>query len=86
MADAQQGVFGEIAHKARDAAVLVIARLWPGRDFATVERLIAQKPTRVQAEVTLLVLGFLFLLALFAGQFGPIGVMLYFAAVLFTVR
>lgn len=65
---------------------MVIARLWPGEDFLSIEERLDQQPARVQTEVTLCVLGYLFLLALFAGQFGPLGLMMYFAAILITVR
>ena len=70
----------------RDSAILVIAQLWPGQDFDSIEARLDQQPLRIQAEITLSVLGYLFLLALFAGQFGPLGLMLYFGAVLITVR
>ena len=72
--------------RARDNAILVIAQLWPGEDFASIEARLDRKPPRIQAEVTLSVLGYLLLLAFYAGQFGPLGLMLYFAAVLITVR
>ncbi len=75
-----------LAVRARDSAILVISQVWPGEDFASVEAKVDRQPLRIQAEVTLSVLGYLFLLALFAGQFGPLGLMLYFAAVLITIR
>lgn len=75
-----------LVSRARDSAILVIARLWPGADFHAIEAKLDQQPPRIQAEIILSVLGYLLLLALFAGQFGPLGVMLYFAAVLIAVR
>lgn len=76
----------KVATRARDIAILVIGCLWPGEDFHSIEARLDQQPLRIQAEVTLSVLGFLILLAFFAGQFGPLGVMLYFSAVVLTVR
>lgn len=75
-----------IVSRGRDGAIMVISRLWPGEDFTSVEDRLERQPERVQTEVTLCVLGYLFLLALFAGQFGPLGLMVYFAAVLITVK
>lgn len=86
MASTKHGVLGALALRARNVAVMVIAQLWPGRDFASLERQMRKQPLRIQAELTAGVMGLLFLLALFAGQFGPLGIMLYFAAVLFTIR
>ncbi len=75
-----------LAGRARDAATLVVGQAWPGEDFASVEAKLSCQPVRVQAEVTLGVLGYLALLALFAGQFGPLGLMAYLGAVLVAVR
>lgn len=86
MSDQNGQYLSSIASRGRDSAIVVIARLWPGEDFTSIEARLDQKSPRVQTEVTLSILGYLFLLALFAGQFGPLGVMLYFAAVLITVR
>jgi len=72
--------------RGRDSAIVVISRFWPGEDFTSIEARLDRQTLRIQAEVTLSVLGYLFLLALFAGQFGPIGLMLFFVAVLITVR
>lgn len=72
--------------RARECAILVIAQLWPGEDFASIEARLDRLPARIQTEITLSVLGYLLLLALFAGQFGPLGLMLYFAIVLIAVR
>ena len=86
MSDQNRQNSPSIVSRARYSAILVISQLWPGEDFLSIEAKLAKQPRRVQAEVTLSVLGYLFLLALFAGQFGPLGLMLYFAAVLITVR
>lgn len=86
MSDQNSHNLPSLACRARDAAILVIAQLWPGQDFTSIETRLDSEPLRIQAEVTLSVLGYLLLLALFAGQFGPLGLMLYFAAVLITVR
>lgn len=81
----RQNLSGAVAH-ARDTAILVIARLWPGEDFASIEDRLNRQSLRIQAEVTLSVLGYLFALALFAGQFGPLGLMLYVGTVLIAMR
>lgn len=81
----RQSMFS-IVSRGRDGAIMVISRLWPGEDFTSLEEKLDKQPERVQTEITICVLGYLFLLALFAGQFGPLGLMVYFAAVLITVR
>jgi hypothetical protein len=75
-----------LAHRARFSAILVIARLWPGQDFDQIETRFDLLSARHQTEITVSVLGYLFLLALFAGQFGVLGIMLYLVAVLVTIR
>jgi hypothetical protein len=86
MSDQNRPHASSIATRGRDSAILVISRLWPGEDFTSIEARFDHCSTRVQTEVTVSVLGFLLLLALFAGQFGPLGVMAYLAAVLITVK
>lgn len=75
-----------LADHARRAAVLVVARLLPGRDFAQVLAQVQQMPTRAQAGITLAVLGVLLAAALVAAQFGPLGLAVYFAAVILLAR
>ena len=86
MSDQNRQSMSSMVSRGKDVAIMVISRLWPGEDFSSIEERLDQQPARVQTEVTLCVLGYLFLLALFAGQFGPLGLMLYFAVVLITVR
>lgn len=75
-----------LGQRAHLSALLVIAKLWPGQDFHTLEDRFNRLSLRQQTEVTASVLGYLFLLALFAGQFGILGIMLYLAALLVTIR
>lgn len=86
MSDQNRQTMSSIVSRGKDSAIMVISRLWPGEDFTSIEERLDQQPARVQTEVALCVLSYLFLLALFAGQFGPLGLMLYFAAILITVR
>lgn len=86
MSDTESRPLAALGAKARDAAMIMIASVWRSEDFTSIEARMRRLSLRHQAEVTLSVLGFLFLLAIFAGQFGPLGVMLYIAAVLLTVR
>lgn len=86
MADWNKPDTRSLGARARDVAILLIAKLWPGEDFASVEARFDQQSPRIQSEITLSVTSYLFLLALFAGQFGPIGLMVFLAAVLVAVR
>jgi hypothetical protein len=75
-----------LADHARRAAVLVVARLLPGRDFPEVLAQVERMPPRAQAGITLAVLGVLLAAALVAAQFGPLGLAVYFGAVILLAR
>lgn len=70
-----------VARRCRDVAVMVIASLWRGRDLDEIEARLAALPLRRQVGLVGGVLGLLFLLSLFAAQFGLLGMALYFFAV-----
>lgn len=67
-----------VARRCRDVAVMVIASLWRGRDFDEIEARLAELPLRRQFGLVGGVLGLLFLLSLFAAQFGLLGMAIYF--------
>lgn len=86
MADRNDSDTSSLGARARDVSILLIAKLWPGEDFASIEGRFDQQSPRIQSEITFSVMSYLFLLALFAGQFGPIGLMVFLAMVLVAVR
>ena len=75
-----------LADHARRAAVLVVARLIPGRAFPEVLAQVQRMPARAQAGITLAVLGVLLAAALVAVQVGPLGLAVYVAAVSLLAR
>jgi hypothetical protein len=68
------------------AAVLLLARLTPGRDFPELLEQVSRLPLRTQMGLTAGVLGLLFAAALVAAQFGPPGLAVYFGLVVLLVR
>lgn len=68
--------------RCRMVAAALIAALWPGRDDREVEARLRALPKRQQVWAVGGVLGLLFLCALFAAQFGPVGLALYLLAVI----
>ncbi len=75
-----------LARLGRNVAVLIIARLLPGRGYPELLEQVAAMPLRAQAGITLGVLGLLLAAALVAAQFGPLGLAAYFAGVVLLAR
>jgi len=80
----------DAAHRAgrlaRTVAALLIAGLWPRREFEAVEQDLGQAPLREQAVVVGTVIGLLAAGAFFAAQFGLIGLGVYWMAVILIAR
>jgi hypothetical protein len=74
-----------IGRRARIVAATLIAGLWPGRDAPEIACRISSLPRGQQAAVVGGVLGFLFLLSLFAAQFGLLGMAVFFMTVIVVV-
>jgi hypothetical protein len=70
-----------VARRCRDVSVSVIAGLWPGRDEEEIEARLSALSLRGQGTVVGSVLGMLFLVSLFAAQFGLLGMALFFLVV-----
>jgi hypothetical protein len=70
----------------RTVAVAVIAGLWPGTDDDAVEARLRAMPARRQAAIVAAVLVALLAAAMVAAQFGPLGMAVFFAAVIFIAR
>jgi hypothetical protein len=75
-----------LGHQCRRVAALVMARLVPGRSVPDVLDQIAAMPVARQTGLVGAVLAVLFALALVAAQFGPLGLAVYFGAVILLVR
>jgi hypothetical protein len=69
-----------LAQQARNVAAMVIAAFWPGISAADVLTRLMAMPGKRQAGVVGSVMAMMFLLALFAAQFGVIGLAVYFGA------
>jgi hypothetical protein len=69
-----------LAQQARNVAAMVIAAFWPGMSAAEVLARLMAMPGNRQAGVVSSVMIMMFLLALFAAQFGVIGLAVYFGA------
>ena len=86
MAEAVRDLLSRGAVLCRTCAATLIAGLWPGRDLRDVNARLSGCPVGQQAAITAAVLGLLFLLGLVAAQFGWIGILLFWMAVIFVAR
>jgi hypothetical protein len=81
----QGSLWAGLSARVRPVVAALLARFWPGHDQAAAEARLAAMPPRVEAAVAVTVLLALFLLALFAAQFGFLGIGLYLLAVVLLV-
>lgn len=70
----------------RDIALALIAALWPGEDFASVEAKLEKAPPAQQVLIVAAVLCALFLCSLLAAQFGFIGILLFWLLIIWLIR
>ena len=70
------------ARRCRDVAAAILGGIWIGRDSAQVMDEIAGLPVRKQAAFTVVTLGLLLLVSLFAAQFGLLGMAVFGLAVI----
>ena len=70
----------------RNVAAALIAGVWRRRTIGEVRDRLAGLPAREEALVVGGVLAALFLLAVLAAQFGPVGLLLYLLAVVLVVN
>jgi hypothetical protein len=70
----------------RNVAAALIAGVWRRRTIREVRDRLAGMPAREEALVVGGVLAALFLLAVLAAQFGPVGLLLYLLAVVLVVN
>ncbi|MBS0122983.1 hypothetical protein [Thetidibacter halocola] len=82
---AQGSTFAVMIRQARIVAAELIAAFWPGQSGPEVAQRIERLPMRAQAGVLTGVLGLLFLVSLFAAQFGLVGMALFLAAVFLII-
>ncbi|RBI84950.1 hypothetical protein DRV85_09800 [Rhodosalinus halophilus] len=85
MSDPRRTVMVPIARQCRMVAVALIASLWRTRAPEEIDAAIGGLPAARQSAVVGGVLGFLFLLSLFAAQFGLVGLALFWLAVILIV-
>lgn len=77
--------FLKIGRHCRLVTAALIAGPWPGRDLSDVEAHLAAQPAARQALIVTGVLGLLAALSFFAGQFGLIGLAVFWLAVILIV-
>jgi hypothetical protein len=70
----------------RRVAATLIAGLWPGRDLRDVDDTLATRPPRQQTAIIAGVLLCLGLTGFFAAQFGWIGILIFWMAVILIAR
>lgn len=75
-----------LARRCRTVAAALVAAFWPGKTGTQVEGVIAALPQVQQISVVSGVLALLFLLSLFAAQFGVLGLGLFFVLVIVILR
>ncbi len=81
----QGSLWSGLAGRLRPVVAALLARFWPGHDQAAAEARLAAMSPRAEAAVTAATLLALFLAALFAAQFGFLGIGLYLLAVVLLV-
>jgi len=86
MATDRDTVVVPLARRCRTVAAALVGALWPGKTGADVEAEISALSARGQVAVVGGVLALLFLLSLFAAQFGIVGLAIFFAAVILAMR
>lgn len=75
-----------VGEMCRTCATMVIAGVWRTRSFGEVEARVLALPPAHQVALTIIVLGFLFALSLFAAQFGWLGIIVFWLAVIALAR
>jgi hypothetical protein len=75
----------QLAGRVRPVVAALLSRFWPGHDQAAAEARLAAMAPRSESLVTAAILLALFLSALFAAQFGFLGIGLYLLAVVLLV-
>jgi len=85
--DSREGVghAAKIGAHCRLVTAALIAGPWPGRDLADVEAALAGRPTLTQAAVIGGVLALLAGFSFFAGQFGLLGLAVFWLAVILVI-
>ena len=78
-------LFRKIGCHCRLVTAALIAGPWPGRDLSDVEAALAKRPPSTQAMVVASVLALLAGLSFFAGQFGLLGLAVFWLAVILVV-
>ncbi|WP_224823535.1 hypothetical protein [Cognatishimia sp. MH4019] len=86
MAADQDTMLVPLARRCRRVAAALIGALWPGKTGARVEEDIAHLSARAQIAVVGGVLALLFLLSLFAAQFGIVGLAALFVTIIVVMR
>lgn len=86
MADERTLGLGRLGTLCRAVAATLISGVWRRRTAGEVRDRLAAMPPREEALVVGGVLALLFLLALIAAQFGPVGLVLYLLAVVLVAN
>ncbi|MCU0829478.1 MAG: hypothetical protein MUE52_19360 [Tabrizicola sp.] len=75
-----------LAGRTRPVVAALLAPFWPGHDQSQAEARLARLSPRDEGMISAAVLALLFLLAVFAAQFGLLGMAAYFLAIILIVR
>ena len=78
-------MFVKVGRHCRLVTAALIAGPWPGRDITQIEAALAERPTTTQVFVVAAVLALLAALSVFAGQFGLVGLAVFWLAVILIV-
>jgi hypothetical protein len=78
-------VVSKIGRHCRLVTAALIAGPWPGRDLSDVEAALAGRPPATQAAVVAGVLALLAAFSFFAGQFGLLGLAVFWFAVILII-
>lgn len=78
-------IVSRIGRHCRLVTAALIAGPWPGRDLGDVEAALAGRPPAAQAAVVAGVLALLAAFSFFAGQFGLLGLAVFWLAVILII-
>lgn len=82
----RKSLTSKLMQHAHRVTALVLSTLWPGRSLVDVDRWMSDLPAPKRRMCIIAVVGGLFALALLAASFGPVGLAVYFIAIVLLVR
>jgi hypothetical protein len=86
MGNRQKHLSGQVGRTCRNVAIGLIAGVARGRSPAAIDRALRRRTPREQTGIVAAVIGLLALLSFFAAQFGWVGLLVYWLAVIVLVN